>query len=48
MINHSYDSLLKDGLSEERQVFYNLFGTDDQKEGMKAFVEKRAPKWMGK
>jgi len=48
MINHSYDSLLKDGLAEEKQVFYNLFGTEDQIEGMKAFVEKRKPNWTGK
>ena len=47
-INHSYESFLKDGLSEEKQIFYNLFGTEDQKEGMKAFVEKRKPTWMGK
>ena len=48
MINHSYDSLLTDGLAEEKQVFYNLFGTDDQKEGMNAFIEKRAPNWTGR
>ncbi len=47
-INYSYESFLKDGLDEEKQIFYNLFGTDDQKEGMKAFVEKRKPRWMGK
>ena len=48
MINHSYESFLKDGLAEEKQVFYNLFNTGDQKEGMNAFVEKRTPKWKGK
>ena len=48
MINHAYESFLKDGLAEEKQVFYNLFSTEDQKEGMNAFVEKRTPEWTGK
>ena len=48
MINQSYERFLADGLAEEKQVFYNLFGTEDQKEGMQAFVEKRKPNWVGK
>jgi enoyl-CoA hydratase len=32
----------------ERRIFHSLFATDDQKEGMKAFVEKRPPKWKNK
>jgi len=48
MINHSYDSFLTNGLAEEKQVFYNLFNTEDQKEGMQAFIEKRKPNWSGK
>ena len=48
MINHSYESFLTDGLAEEKQAFYNLFNTEDQKEGMQAFVEKRKPEWKGK
>lgn len=48
LILHSYDSTLTEGLAEEKQVFYNLFNTHDQKEGMQAFVEKRKPNWTGK
>jgi len=48
MINASYESFLADGLAEEKQTFYNLFGTEDQQEGMKAFVEKRKAEWKGK
>ena len=48
MINTAFESSLKDGLAEEKQTFYNLFNTEDQKEGMKAFVEKRKAEWKGK
>ena len=48
MINASYESSLTDGLAEEKQAFYELFDTADQKEGMQAFVEKRKPNWTGK
>ena len=48
MINQAFERTLSDGLSEEKQVFYNLFATEDQKEGMQAFIEKRKPEWKGK
>ncbi len=46
-INHAFESSLSDGLAAERRAFYFLFATQDQKEGMAAFVEKRKPVWKG-
>jgi enoyl-CoA hydratase len=42
-INRAYESTLSEGLLFERRSFHSLFATHDQKEGMKAFLEKRAP-----
>lgn len=42
------DMHLDDGLLFERKNFYLLFATEDQKEGMNAFVEKRKPIWKGR
>jgi enoyl-CoA hydratase len=42
------ETFLSDGVSEERRSFYFLFSTEDQKEGMNAFLEKRDPEWKGK
>lgn len=47
-VNHAFDAFLSEGLTDERRMFYLLFATEDQKEGMKAFIEKREPKWQGK
>ena len=42
-INRAYETPLTEGLLFERRLFHSLFATDDQKEGMAAFVEKRKP-----
>jgi enoyl-CoA hydratase len=47
-VNHAFESFLSDGLADERRAFYLLFSTQDQKEGMAAFMEKRKPEWKGK
>ena len=46
---HKGDDLpIAEGLKYERDLFYALFDTEDQKEGMAAFVEKRKPTFTGR
>jgi enoyl-CoA hydratase len=47
-INYAHEASLTDGLGYERRLFYFLFSTHDQKEGMQAFSNKRKPSWKGK
>jgi enoyl-CoA hydratase len=47
-VNKTFETTLSTGLDDERRLFNLLFGTEDQKEGMRAFIEKRQPKWQGK
>ena len=47
-INAVYEMPLQAGLAHERRLFYMLFSTEDQKEGMDAFINKRKPEWQGR
>jgi enoyl-CoA hydratase len=47
-VNAAFETTLSEGLKAERRNFYPLFSTEDQKEGMKAFVEKRQADWKGR
>ncbi len=44
-VNRAFEGSLSDGVMFERRLFHALFATEDQKEGMDAFVNKRAPAW---
>jgi len=48
VVNKSQDLALRDGVEYERRVFHSLFGSQDQKIGMKAFAEKQKPEWSHK
>ncbi|NOX63859.1 MAG: enoyl-CoA hydratase [Chloroflexi bacterium] len=47
-INQAFETPLSEGLMDERRMFYLLFSSEDQKEGMAAFLEKRKPRWKGR
>jgi enoyl-CoA hydratase len=47
-VNNAFETSLADGLADERRTFYVLFSSEDQKEGMAAFIEKRKAEWKGK
>lgn len=46
-VNQAFETYLADGLADERRAFYFLFSSADQKEGMRAFLDKRPPAWQG-
>jgi enoyl-CoA hydratase len=48
MISAAFEMPLNQGIRFERRLFHGLFGTEDQKEGMTAFVEKRPGNWKGR
>jgi enoyl-CoA hydratase len=47
-VNRSFETTLTEGLRFERRVFHSLFATDDQREGMAAFIDKRPPNFTNK
>ena len=44
----AFETTLSEGLEYERKLFYTLFATEDQKEGMRAFMDKRKPQFKGR
>lgn len=47
-VNRAYETTLREGVLFERRLFHSLFATEDQKEGMAAFLEKREPQFRDK
>ena len=47
-VNRAFEGGLSEGIAFERRIFHSLFATEDQKEGMAAFVEKRPPKFKNR
>ena len=46
-VNNAFETTLTEGIDRERRAFYYLFASQDQKEGMSAFIEKRSAQWKG-
>lgn len=47
-VNQAFESSLAEGISRERRAFYFLFSSEDQEEGMQAFLQKRKAEWKGR
>jgi enoyl-CoA hydratase len=47
-VNKAYETTMAEGIKFERRVFHSTFATEDQKEGMAAFAEKRTPHWKNR
>jgi enoyl-CoA hydratase len=47
-VNRAYETTLQEGVRFERRLFHSLFATEDQKEGMAAFIEKRKPNFKNR
>ncbi len=47
-VNRSYETTLAEGVRFERRLFHSAFATEDQKEGMEAFADKRKPDWKNR
>jgi enoyl-CoA hydratase len=47
-VNQAFETFLQSGIDFERRAFYVLFASEDQKEGMQAFIEKRTPQFAGR
>jgi enoyl-CoA hydratase len=48
MVNRAFETTLAEGIRFERRMFHAVFATEDQKEGMGAFAEKRKPQWRNR
>jgi len=47
-VNRAYETSLAEGVRFERRLFHSVFATEDQKEGMEAFADKRDPEWKNR